>query len=866
MTAITFPPGSRLGPYEIISLLGAGGMGEVYRARDTRLRREVAIKVLPPGFANDADLLKRFEREARAVSQLNHPNIVVIHDIGHDAGYQYVVMELLEGETLGTRLVSGPLSSRKTLDYAIQIARGLAAAHEKHIVHRDLKPENIFLTDDGRVKILDFGLAHQMSFEAADGSVTAAAARLTKPGMVMGTAAYMSPEQVRGLPTDHRSDLFSFGVVLFEMISGTHPFEAATQVETMTNILNREVPDLSELVPTVPPILRRVVNHCLEKKPEARFQSANDLIFDLENCSELVMGALSGSIGAVPVKRRPRLLSAAIAAAIAVIVLTGGTLWIRNGMHEAKPAFRRMTFRKGIIESARFTADGRTIVYAATWDGKPLRLYLLRTERPESQPLPLPNANLMSISPLGEMAVTLNGKVFEWSLGGTLAQVPLLGGVPREVLEGVSHADWSPDGQLAVWRRGGTGWQLEYPIGRVLLKTEQEQYALGMRLSPDGDQIAVHIVNGNSGEVCVVERDGTKRTLVRTKIYGPGLAWTPDGKEVWYANAPDDATSPAIFAATLDGRSRLVTRMPGWLWIHDISHEGVALMSYNSWQSGMIVPAMDGEEERDLSWLDWSVLADVSGDGKSLLFTEAREGVNDTSTVYMRATDDSPAVGLGEGVALGFSPDGETVLALRIHDESRELVLLPRRAGKTVVLKSDLKVMWGGWLPDGKIILSARTPQGPRMFVQSRDGSNRKPITPPGVFIGLVNTEGGGSGIKPVSPDGKWVFVFDRNSNAWLYPIAGGQPRQAPGVLPRERPAGWSADGQHLYVYRGREIPMKVFEVNVATGERKMVREITLADPAGVHNIDPVIRMPNGEFAYGYLRTMSTLYAAQGLK
>lgn len=866
MSAITFPPGSRLGPYEIISLLGAGGMGEVYRARDTRLRRDVAIKVLPPGFASDADLLKRFEREARAVSQLNHPNIVVIHDIGSEGGHHYVVMELLEGETLGTRLVSGPLSSRKTLDYATQIARGLGAAHEKHIVHRDLKPENIFLTDDGRVKILDFGLAHQMSFEAGDAGATANAGRLTKPGMVMGTAAYMSPEQVRGLPTDHRSDLFSFGVVLFEMISGTHPFEAPTQVETMTAILNKEPPDLAELLPTVPPILRRVVNHCLEKKPEARFQSANDLIFDLENCSELVMGTLSGSTGVVPppVSKTRRVLTAVMAAAIAIIVLTGATLWIRNGMNDSKPAFRRMTFRKGIIESARFTSDGRTIVYAATWDGKPLRLYLLRTERPESQPLPLPDANLLSISPMGEMAVTLNGKVFEWSRGGTLAQVPLLGGVPREVLEGVAHADWSPDGKLAVWRRAASGWQLEYPIGRVLLKTDEA--AIAMRLSPNGDQVAVHLVNGNSGEICIVDRNGTKQTLIKTSIYGPGLAWTPDGKEVWYANAPPDATSPAIFAVTLDGQSRLVTRMPGWLWIHDISSEGVALMSYNSWQSGMIVPSQDGAEERDLSWLDWSVLADISADGKSLLFTEAREGVNDTSTVYLRGTDDSPAVGLGEGVALGFSPDNEWVLALRIADESRELVLLPRRAGKSEVLRSDLKVMWGGWLPDGKIIVSARTPQGPRMFVQDRNGSNRKPITPPGVFIGLVNTEGGGSGIKPVSPDGKWVFVFDRDSNAWLYPVGGGQPRRAPGVLPRERPAGWSDDGQWLYVYRGREIPMKVFAVNVTTGERKMVKEITLADPAGVHNIDPVIRMPNGELAYGYLRTMSTLYSAQGLK
>ncbi|HLN93764.1 MAG TPA: serine/threonine-protein kinase, partial [Thermoanaerobaculia bacterium] len=283
---MTLSAGTRLGPYEILSPIGAGGMGEVYRAKDPRLGREVAVKVLPASFSKDPDRLRRFEHEARAAGVLNHPNITAVYDIGSVEGSPYVVSELLEGETLRSRLDAGPLAPRKALDYAIQIARGLAAAHEKGIVHRDLKPENLFVTKDGRVKILDFGLAKLIrSEEGVDLTELPTATVGTEPGIVMGTLGYMSPEQVRGKPTDHRSDIFAFGAILWEMLSGRRAFHADTPADTMTAILTKEPPDLSASGRDVPPGLERIVRHCLEKNVDERFHSAHDLAFDLEALS-----------------------------------------------------------------------------------------------------------------------------------------------------------------------------------------------------------------------------------------------------------------------------------------------------------------------------------------------------------------------------------------------------------------------------------------------------------------------------------------------------------------------------------------------------------------------------------------------------
>ena len=277
--------GTKLGPYEILSPLGAGGMGEVYRARDTRLGRDVALKILPESFAREPDRLRRFEQEARAVAALNHPNILAIFDIGQHNGSPFLVSELLEGESLRAVLDRGALPQRKTIEYGVQIAHGLAAAHEKGIVHRDLKPENIFVTKDGRIKILDFGLAKLAQKAGADPDEITLTSSHTAVGVVMGTASYMAPEQVRGEAADPRTDIFAFGAVLYEMLSGPRAFRRDTPAETMTAVLKEDPPELSDPGHKVSPALERIVRRCLEKNPEQRFQSARDLSFALSALS-----------------------------------------------------------------------------------------------------------------------------------------------------------------------------------------------------------------------------------------------------------------------------------------------------------------------------------------------------------------------------------------------------------------------------------------------------------------------------------------------------------------------------------------------------------------------------------------------------
>ena len=328
---MTLAPGTRLGPYEIVASLGAGGMGEVYRARDAKLNRDVAIKVLPPGLAADTDARARFEREAMAVAALSHPNILAIHDFGEASGQHFAVMELLEGQTLRQALEAGPLTAKRATEYARQIAEGLAAAHAKGIVHRDLKPENVFVTRDGHVKILDFGLARQVAPIGAGGGQTTSPTMVgsTEPGMVMGTVGYMAPEQIRGDAVDHRADIFAFGVVLFEMLAGKRPFEGATGAETMTAILREEPPPLTSLRDTVPASLERVVDHCLEKQPENRFQSARDLAFALGGASS-TSGRAPVADAAAPATTRRSSRGALVAAGALLVGAAIGALGYRQ--------------------------------------------------------------------------------------------------------------------------------------------------------------------------------------------------------------------------------------------------------------------------------------------------------------------------------------------------------------------------------------------------------------------------------------------------------------------------------------------------------------------------------------------------------
>jgi serine/threonine protein kinase len=471
--------GSKLGPFEIQSLLGAGGMGEVYRAKDTRLGRDVALKILPESFAREPDRLRRFDQEARAVAALNHPNILAIHDIGQHHGSPYIVSELLEGETLRERLRVVRMPVRKTVDYASQIARGLAAAHDRGIVHRDLKPENLFLTKDGRVKILDFGLAKLTHTETSAEETTRTIQ--SEAGSVVGTPGYMSPEQVRGKPADLRTDLFAFGAILYEMLSSKRAFQGDTAADIMTAILTKDLPELTQANPQVPPALDHIVRHCLEKNPEARFQSAHDLAFNLEMLSSPSGTATAPPIAA-PARGRHRVLLSSVAIAALVLVVAGVFLLGRFTVSSPPMSpYKPLTFRRGTVSNARYATDGRSIVYSAAWDGAHPELFSVRADVPASVPLGIANADVVSVSRSGEMALVLNRhapSVPNWintttqllplSLG-TLARAPLNGGSPRPVLADVLDADWSRDGNdFVVTHLVGQHVRMEYPIGKVL--------------------------------------------------------------------------------------------------------------------------------------------------------------------------------------------------------------------------------------------------------------------------------------------------------------------------------------------------------------------------------------------------------------
>ena len=395
---MTLQKGARLGAYEIRGPLGAGGMGEVYRAWDERLGREVALKVLPQSVAGDPERLHRFEQEARAAGALNHPNILAVYDAGSHESLPYIVSELLEGETLRERIRSGALTPRKAVEHAIQIAHGLAAAHQRGIVHRDLKPENVFVTRDGQVKILDFGLAKLREASASDPEHETAT-QDTRPGVIMGTIPYMSPEQLRGLPANARSDIFALGSVLYEMLALRRPFTGETTAQIEAAILREEPPEL----PTtrgIPTALDRIVRRCLEKKPEDRFETAQDVAFALEavgtttSSSALPNAEPRGGWRATLAFLPPLLLGSLVTALLFAALRSPAP----------PPSYTQLTFRRGAILSARFSHDGQTVVYSAAWEGQPAQVYTTRIGSRETRSLDLEGV-VLAVSSKDEVAV-----------------------------------------------------------------------------------------------------------------------------------------------------------------------------------------------------------------------------------------------------------------------------------------------------------------------------------------------------------------------------------------------------------------------------------------------------------------------------
>jgi Tol biopolymer transport system component len=835
-----------LGPYEILAPLGAGGMGEVYRARDARLSREVAIKVLPAAVASDPERLKRFEKEARAASALNHPSIVTIYDVGVTDGVSWIAMELVEGKTLRELLASGALPVKRILQLSTPVADGLARAHEAGIVHRDLKPENLMVARDGLVKILDFGLAKRRTSPGGKDETSTPTETATEAGVVFGTVGYMSPEQVAGKEVDFRSDQFSFGAVLYEMVTGTRAFAKKTAVETMNSILNED-PTPAE----APAPVRWIMDRCLAKEPEERYASTRDLAKDLAMVRDrLAEAATSGEgAGLGATWRRSRAPFALVALALALVAAAAFWVGHRTG-EKPPPSFRRLTFRRGTVIDARFARDGHSVVYSAAWDGNPPQVFTTRLDGPGFLRLPLPSANLFSVSGSGELAIGIGDRL------STLARVPLSGGGPREILEHVWSADWSPTGEsLAVAYSSAEGARLDYPIGRKIASTNG--YLSSVHVSPDGERVAFadHPVSISArGSVAVVDRAGKKTTLTQELPLMVTLAWSPRGDEVWYS-APDDS----FRAVSLSGRERVVMRTAGGGGIEDTSRDGRALLSlYNCRGAVMGVPG--GEtKERDLSWFDNSSAADLSADGKTLLFREAGKGAaSPLNDAYVRKLDGSDPVRLGVGDSRALSPDGKWALVV-VNTTPPTLEMLPTAAGeKRSIARGDVtEYRRVNWFPDGRgIFFEGLGPDSkPRVYVQGLDGGQPEPLTEGGIGVGL-----------PVSPDGRFLVARMPDGSWRLLEVANQGFLPLPGVEPADSPIGFTADGQAIFVERSGEAETSIFRVALATGRREPYRTIVASDPLGIEFLGRVRMTPDGSsYVYSYLRCLSDLYLVEGL-
>jgi Tol biopolymer transport system component len=864
---MTLDAGQKLGPYEVIAPLGAGGMGEVYRARDTRLGRYVAIKVLPEFLLSDADRLRRFESEARAVAALNHANILSLYDVGVHDSVRYLVAELLEGESLRSKLTAGSLGLRRTTDYALQLAHGLAAAHDKGIVHRDLKPENIFVTREGRIKILDFGLATQDAALAASQSGAARAAApetRTAAGIVLGTIGYMSPEQVRGERADHRSDIFAFGAVLYEMLSGRRAFQRDTPVETMTAILRDDVPEMAGNADAPVPLpYDRIVRRCLEKDPEHRFQSARDLAFALE--------AITGSTWAAeaPVAPRKRIRARTVGIAAAVVSILIAAVWAAHvaGVGAASSAARlqRLTYQRGYVKGARFTPDGKGVIYSAMWDGRPYEAFSLGIGDRAARPLGLTGAMVVGVAANGDIALLTNVhriRNTNWMQQGTLARAPASGGTARALLEDVWDADISRDGkQFAVVRTPNGPHQLEYPVGRVLYTTNG--YIDRPRISPDGKSVAFldHPWFGDSrGYVALADSTGKVRRLTEERNGQDGLAWSPDGKEIWFGGTPNDqqAQERLVLAVTPDGgATREIMHVPGDVTVADISADGRLLFSHENASTAQMVASPADGRERDVSVLGHGIMGSLSDDGKSIAFTDT--GVSTDYLVYFRRLDDPYAIELADGGAIGITPDGKEVVAT-IAGQSTRIRVVPTGAGESRTLDLapiNVDLAFVSWMPGGKsfVFLGHEGVQAPHAYVVSLSGGPVRALTKqPGAHFW-----------NRVSPDGKYVLQGPGVAQNWnvtpeLVDLQTGAVRPAP-VLSTDGLIGWASDSRHVFVMQEHDPGATVLTVDIVTGERKVWKDIRPSDAAGVLSVSRFSITPSGNaYAYSMTRILSSLY------
>ncbi len=866
---MSLQPGSSLGRYLVTASLGAGGMGVVWRAVDSSLGREVALKVLPEEIADDSERHARFEREAKLLASLNHANIATLYGIEHLEDTEHkgpashvLVMELVEGEGLDERIARGPMSQDEAIAIALQVASGLAVAHERGIVHRDLKPANVRIRSDGTVKVLDFGLAKAWQ-DDPDGTDLAhtptITARHSFAGAMVGTAAYMAPEQARGRAVDHRADIWSFGCLLFEMLTGRQAYTGDTISDTVAAIL-KDQPRWDLLPPGLDPAVRRVLRRCLAKDPDRRYHHLADVRLEL---LELTDADAPRTTEPRRRARRGRLVWVLSVLTSMVVAAVGAWVLLR-GPATPLPTYRTLTFRNGCVSSARFAPDGETVVFGMATREHPLALYSTRANSIESRRLDLPEADVLGIARDGRMAILLGRhREGSWVSVGTLAEADVAGGAPRSLLERTNDGAISPDGRaIAAVHEVGSVQRLDYPLGNALFETHG--WISHVSISPDGRRVAFlhHPFYGDDrGLPMLAEPDGTVRKLApATSSSLQGLAWSPDGTEVWYSEYVF-GLGGVLWSVKPGHQPVALLHSPVSVRIQDVADDGRVLLVASDTRAE-IVGRLGGQERerRYEGWNDDSI-GGISADGTLFAGNEQQSNEEGEYTAFVRAADGSAPVRLGLGEVIGMSPDGAWVFTHRLTSERTRLTLFPTGPARPRTIDLGGVTPAGIGMPALTCSLDGRWAAftgfthttEPQVYLLDLATDTLRAVGPPGSQAPIL------------APDGTRLVARTADGVVAVYPVKGGPAAPVPGLLPREVPLQWSRDGRWLLVW-DQVFPAKIYRVRVSDGQRERAVTIMPADPAGVL-YGQILLSPGAEhYVYRYRRDLNTLYLVEDLR